>query len=146
MNYEKCLVEVDEVLNHLIDEELNKIPEEIKIGIKEKKDKDYIWHYDETKKIYEQAISREAIAILSYLNMEYLLDEEKKALMEEIHRFNKKKKYNFDIKFQKNKITSLNTDIIQESKETQNINLMVPKQKKWYIKIFSTIKNIFSKH
>jgi len=36
MNYEKCLVEVDEVLNHLIDEELNKIPEEIKIGIKEK--------------------------------------------------------------------------------------------------------------
>jgi len=146
MNYEKCLVEVDEVLNHLIDEELNKIPEEIKIGIKEKKDKDYIWHYDETKKIYEQAISREAIAILSYLNMEYLLDEEKKALMEEIHRFNKKKKYNFDIKFQKNKITSLNTDIIQESKETQNINLMVPKQKKWYIIIFSTIKNIFSKH
>ena len=28
MEYEKCLVEVDEVLNHLSKEELNKIPED----------------------------------------------------------------------------------------------------------------------
>lgn len=34
MEYEKCLVEVDEVLNHLSKEELNKIPEDVLKGIK----------------------------------------------------------------------------------------------------------------
>ena len=49
MEYEKCLVEVDEVLNHLSKEELNKIPEDVLKGIKKHKDKEYMWKYDESK-------------------------------------------------------------------------------------------------
>ena len=92
MGYKKCLVEVDKILDHLADNDLQKIPIEIRNSIKEQKDEEYIWYYDESKELNEQNISRDTIAILSYLNMEYLLDEEQKALMEELHKFNEKKK------------------------------------------------------
>lgn len=90
MEYRKCLVEVDEILNYLAEEELDKIPYEIRKAIHEKKDTQYIWSYDETKTLGEQNINRKTIAILSYLNMEYLLNKEQKLIMEEIHKNNEK--------------------------------------------------------
>lgn len=101
MEYEKCLVEVEEVLNHLDISELEKIPKDIIQVITEKKDKNYTWSYDETKTLLEQELDRGTIAILSYLNMEYLLSDEQKALMEELHRFNEKKASFFYDKFKK---------------------------------------------
>ena len=91
MEYKKCLVELDEILNYLKDEDLRKIPYDIRKAINEKKDKQYNWHYDESKDLYEQNINRKTIAMLSYINMEYLLSKEQKVLMEELHRFNEKK-------------------------------------------------------
>ena len=73
VDYNKRLVEVDEVLNHLYIEDLEKIPEEIRNFIKENKDKNYVWQYDETKTLSKQGLNRDTIASLSYLNMEYLL-------------------------------------------------------------------------
>ena len=101
MEYEKCLVEVEEVLNHLDISELEKIPKDIIQVITENKDKNYTWSYDETKSLLEQELDRGTIAILSYLNMEYLLSDEQKALMEELHRFNEKKASFFYNKFKK---------------------------------------------
>ena len=49
IDYAKRLVEVDEVLSYLSEENLNKIPEEVRNIIKENKDKDYTWKFDETK-------------------------------------------------------------------------------------------------
>ena len=91
MEYEKCLVELDEIFKYLKDEEKRNIPYEIRKAIKEKKDKHYHWNYDESKTLNEQNINRKTIAMLSYLNMEYLLNEKQKKLMEEIHKFNEKK-------------------------------------------------------
>lgn len=91
MDYTKCLVELDEVLRVLNAEELSKIPKEIREMIKSQKDKNYIWKYDETKSLKEQNLDRTTIAMLSYLNMEYLLDEEQKKLMEEFHQLNERK-------------------------------------------------------
>ena len=88
MEYEKCLVEVDEVLNHLSKEELNKIPEDVLKGIKKRKDKEYMWKYDESKRLEEQRFDRNTIVILSYINMEYLLSKEQKDLMEKLHELN----------------------------------------------------------
>ena len=42
------------------------------------KDKEYFWKYDEKKPLKEQDVSRDTIAFLSYLNMEYLLNEKQK--------------------------------------------------------------------
>ena len=87
----KCLVELDEILKHLSCEDLEKIPYDIRKSIEEEKDKSYIWIYDEHKKLSEQNISRKTIAMLSYLNMEYLLDNEQKILMKKIHDTNEKR-------------------------------------------------------
>lgn len=93
MEYKKCLVEVSEVLSHLREEDLNKIPLDVRTAIKENKDKKYIWKYNETKDLTEQDLDRKSIAILSYLNMEYLVNKEQKELLKEMHRFNERKKY-----------------------------------------------------
>ena len=88
MDYKRRLVEVDEILNHLSEEYLLKIPREIRELIKMNKDQHYNWKYDETKELKDQDVSRDTIAILSYLNMEYLMNDEQKKLMQEIHILN----------------------------------------------------------
>jgi len=89
----KCLVELDEILKHLSYEDLEKIPYDIRKSIEDEKDKSYIWIYDEYKKLSEQNISRKTVAMLSYLNMEYLLDKEQRNLMKKIHDTNEKKMF-----------------------------------------------------
>ncbi len=147
MEYEKCLVELDEILKHLNDEDLNKIPYEIRKAITEKKDKQYIWIYDGSKELNEQNINRKTIALLSYLNMEYLLNEKQKQFMEELHKQNEKMieeeksiKYNPDDIFKNRK--SKEEQQIQSSPEN---SIMVIQEEKWYKKIFNIIKNLFKR-
>ena len=87
----KRLVEVDEVLKYLSIENLKKIPDDIKKIIREYKDNEYTWVYDENKELKDQNLPRDTIAILSYLNMEYLLNEEQREFMDKIHRLNEQK-------------------------------------------------------
>ena len=91
IDYSKRLAEVDEILNYLSKNDLSKIPEDVRQAIKDNKDKEYIWKFDTSKPLKEQKLSRDTIAILSYLNMEYLLNDEQKELMEKIHEENEKK-------------------------------------------------------
>ena len=142
MEYEKCLVELEEIFKYLKDEEKRNIPYEIRKAIKEKKDNHYHWNYDESKTLNEQNINRKTIAMLSYLNMEYLLNEKQKKLMEGIHKFNEKKiekekseKYNPDSIFKNN--------IKYDKKE--EVALAEVEERKWYEKIFSFIKKILKK-
>lgn len=94
MEYAKCLVELNEVINHLEEECLKKIPDEIRRGIAEQMDKNYSWSYDESKELNKQNIERETIAMLAYLNTEYLLNDEQRKFMEEYHKLNEKKRKN----------------------------------------------------
>ena len=88
----ECLVEVDSVLYHLDPNELKKIPSEVRDAINEFKSLEYVWFYDESKPLLEQNLRRESIAMLSYLNTEYLLDEEQRKLMDQIHIVNEYKR------------------------------------------------------
>lgn len=92
MEYSKVLVEVYEVLQYLSEDELAKIPEDIMTEIRKNKDRHYKWEYDKTKPLKHQKLSRDAIILLSYLNMEYLLNKEQKELMQQIHEFNDRKR------------------------------------------------------
>lgn len=140
MEYEKCLVEVDEVLNHLSKEDLNKIPEDVLKGIKEHKDKEYIWKYDESKELKEQKFDRNTIVVLSYINMEYLLSKEQKELMEKIHELNEQNLQNeiqkeYDSKeLFKNKTNNT----VQSERAIAKLE-----ENKWYNKLFSFIKRMF---
>lgn len=144
MKYEKCLVQLDEILKYLSDENLQKIPNEIKESIKSEKDKNYIWKYNESKALNEQNLDRKTIAILSYLNMEYLLNTKQKEFIKRIHDLNEEKlekekvkqeKYNTNNLFKNNK-----KSIVQSE-----VSLVQIKEDKWYNKVFYFIKWIFKR-
>lgn len=132
MEYEKCLVQVYEILNHLDDEEITKIPERVIKNIEEKKDKKFIWTYDETKSLLEQEIDRKTVAILSYINIEYLLNEEEKETLNELHESNEEKLFP--------KIGTVNFDktnrleLIEE--KNNEVSLVETKAQKWYQKVW----------
>ena len=149
VDYAKRLVEVDEVLSYLSEENLNKIPEDVRNLIKENKDKDYTWKFDETKELKDQDLSRDTIIILSYLNMEYLLNEEQKKLMEKIHEFNERKqekekqeKYNEDNIFNNKKENFEIQQQKQEQEQVENKSLVEYKDSV-FKRIINKIKSFF---
>ena len=114
--FKKRLTEVDEILNHLDIDEYNKIPKEYIDIIKENKDNNYIWKYDETKKLKDQNVSDDTIAILSYINMEFLLNDKQKEFVNKLNFFNELKKqnsykYDYNDIFKKDNKQSLNNNI-----------------------------------
>lgn len=136
IDYNKRLVEVSEILNHLKKSDYDKIPKEVIDIIEKNKDKEYIWKYDETKDLKNQNVSKDTIAILSYINMQYLLNEEQRKFAQEIFNENQKKlenlkkdKYNSDNLF-KDKQINLDTSKTSE--------LSISKYKE---SIFTKIKN-----
>lgn len=74
----KRLAEVDYILKKLDNKYINKIPQEVWDYITENKDKNYVFKYDDDKTLAEQNLSIDTISILTYINMEYLLEEEAK--------------------------------------------------------------------
>ncbi len=145
IDYNKRLVEVDEVLKYLSEEDLSKIPEDIRQLIKNNKDKEYEWEYDDTKPLKDQNLNRDTIAFLSYLNMEYLLNEEQKQLMQEIHEFNEKKaeeakseKYGVEDLFKKKQ------ENIEPKVDIQEQSLVEYKET-FFKRLLNKIKNFFKR-
>lgn len=141
MTNEKCLVELDEVLKYLILEDLNKIPVEIRNKISERKDKKYKWQYDDSKPLNEQKLNRKTIAMLSYLCMEYMQNEEQRRLMQEIHKLNEKELTKAHIK--KENATFENNITTAEKNEVST--LLSVDTLKWYQKVFKYVKKIFKR-
>ena len=92
IDFSKRFVEVDEILNYLSEADYKKIPTDIIDYIKRNKDNTYTWKYDTTKKLKDQNVSDDTMAILSYLNMEYLLNNEQRELMGKLHSFYERRK------------------------------------------------------
>ena len=141
-NYNQRLVEVDEVLKHLSQEYYDKIPTELISIIKNNMDSNYTWDYIETKPLSEQKLPKETIAILSYINMEYLLTSVQKEELENIHKKNELKtqnilyeQYNPDNIFKNKKNTT--TDI-----ELQVNNFLTNKEPN---SLFNKFKNILNR-
>ena len=145
VDYDKRLVEVDEILGYLSEDDLSKIPEEIRQIIKEKKNKEYTWKYDESKELKDQDVNRDTIVILSYLNMEYLLNTEQKELMEKIHKLNelkseelKRERYKPEDLFNRDKV-SIEKNTNQDVQKTQ----MIEYKENIFTKIIKKIKSFF---
>lgn len=137
----KRLVEIEYILRKLEDEYIKKIPQEIWDYIEKNKDKNYIFKYDDSKNLLEQNLNIDTISILTYINIEYLLDEKQKMEMieflrkdEAIAEQEKAKLYNTEDLF-KNK---------KESKQRET-SLVEVKIEKWYEKVFAFFKNMFKK-
>lgn len=143
IDYNKRLVEVDEILNYLPKEDLLKIPKDIRQLIKYNKDKEYVWKYDESKELKNQNLSRDTIAFLSYLNMEYLLNEEQKQLMQQIHQINEKKlERKKEEQYNSHNLFKTKQNIIAEIAPIPKDDLIVYK-KNIFSKILNKLKSFF---
>ena len=143
MEYDKCLVQVDEVLNYLSEPDFEKIPDDIIEAISREKNKEYVWKYDVSKSLKEQGLDRKTIAILSYLNMEYLLNDKQKEYMMKMYKINEEKLE--QIKEEKYNPNELFKNIAEKEEKREENSLVVIKKEKWYKKIIPFIKNIFTR-
>ena len=137
----KRLVEVASILKKLDDEYINKIPQEVWDFITENKDENYVFKYDDNKTLAEQNLSIDTISILTYINMEYLLEEEAKRELLDLLKNDeitaeqkKRKKYNPDDLFNNRK-----------AMQKEQVSLVEVKIEKWYEKLFLFFKNMFRK-
>jgi len=139
----KRLVEVDVILNYLSQENYAKIPQEIIKAIKENMDKDYTWEYDESKKLEDQDLNRDTVAMLAYINTEYLLNDEQKAYMEKMYQENEQKQYegktDYSYLFTRN-----NKKREEQEQEVEQTALTVYKES-IFKKIWNKLKSFFNK-
>lgn len=136
----KRLVEVEYILKKLDDEYIKKIPQEIWGYIEENKDKNYVFYYDDSKTLIEQKLNIDTISILTYINMEYLLEEEQKKEMIEFLRKD-------EAIAEKEKARRYNQNELFKNKENNKevVALVEVKNEKWYEKLFTFFRNMFRK-
>ena len=78
IDYKKRFVEVDEIIKNLPKKDFSKIPKDLIDLIRKNKDSEYIWKYDNNKKLEEHNLHKDTVAILSYLNTEFILESNQK--------------------------------------------------------------------
>ena len=146
IEYNKRLVEVSVILKHLNKNDYDKIPKELIDRIEKNKDLEYIWNYDETKDLKNQNVSKDTIAILSYINMQYLLNEDQKKFVQEIFSENQKKienikkeKYDTDNLFKNKKV--------EGTKVQEEVHALVEyKEKNLIQKVWDKIKSLLKRN
>lgn len=146
-NYRKAFVEVDAVLNCLNANAYNKIPLNVINAIRDNKDENYQYEYDEKIEYYKWNFMNETKAILYNLFKKYLATEEQiKYFIEkeknELYEIEeeKRERYNAEDLF-KNKKTQNN---VVEHANIQNVEMIAHKET-LIKKIWMKIKSIFKK-
>lgn len=141
----KRLVEVETILGTLDNTYKNKIPKEIWEYIKQHKDNDYIFYYDKEKSLMNQTLDIDTVAILTYINMEYLLNKKQKQDIKQLLRkdeviLEKKKRemYNPDNLFKQNR-----PKIQKQCNSITNEIAIVEYKKSYFTKIRNWFKQIF---
>lgn len=141
----KRLVEVDTILNYLSQENYAKIPQEIIKAIKENMDKDYTWEYDESKELEDQDLNRDTVAMLAYINTEYLLNDEQKAYMEKMYQENEQKKLQkeYEGKNDYSDLFKRNSKPVENQVETAEQTALTVYKENIFKKFWNKLKNFF---
>lgn len=142
-SYQCAYVEIIEILKRVPREMVNKIPKERIKFWKAKKDKEYVFEYDESKSLREQNIMRETEIIYANIFKEYWATEEDKAKILQKEQLELQKIE--DLKCSGEELFK-NKEQVEETNENnvQEVGITVV-EKKWYDKFFSFFKRIFKK-
>lgn len=149
----KRLTEIDVILSFLPDEDLVRIPEELKRVIKENKDTSYDWQFNTEISLKEQNINKDTISFLAYIYIKYLLNDEEKEYMRQILEYNEKKTKveNENIASQENGVKEESSvdDIENVAKNVEiafeNCKDIIEYKENVFVKFFKKIKNLFTK-
>ena len=142
--YAMAYTEVIEILKHVPDEDINKIPKEKLEFYKTNMDNEYNYKLDMTKEFEEQEISDITKAILANIFRDYWATPYQK------ERIEAKEKYDIE-KLEEEKREQYNPDnIFKNNKEetvVENTNLPVEiKKETFFKKLISFIKGLFNKN
>ena len=134
--------EVDEILNLLEDDYINKVPENVKRFFKEERDNNYEPKIDVDIPLNEQNLKRETMVLLAILKLNYCCkdEDEKKAFLNELNENEREynEKYNPDNLFKNKKSNKLEENI------EENNDLPIEYEEKNIIyKILEKIKSLF---
>ena len=141
--YAMAYTEVIEILKHVPNEDVQKIPEEKLEFYKENMDKEYKYKLDFEKNFEEQEMSEITKAILANIFRDYWATPYQKERIEAKEKYDlykieeeKRKKYNPDNIFKNNK----------EPKPLENTNLPIEiKKETFFKKLINFLKGLFNK-
>ncbi len=144
-NYYMALDEVDEILNHMDNKFISKIPNDIIEIIRNYKSGNNNFKYDLTKPLSEQNLQKETLEILSYLNYNFWLNEDDKQKYKKIY-------YDNFLKNENEKRLKYNPDDIFKDRLKNNIepkeNVLMPIKKEknnFFINLIRKLKAIIKK-
>ena len=145
--HELAYAEVDEILNLLEEEYLEKVPQEVRNFFKEERDNDYKPIINVDIPLTEQNLKRETMVLLAILNLNYWCDseEEKQEFMNELEKNEEEKKkieekYNPENLFKKE-----NKEYNSGNENKEELKIIVYKEKNIILKILSRIINMFKR-
>lgn len=146
--YARAYTEVLEILKHIPEDELERIPKAELQYYEDNCDKNYKYEYNQELDVDKQAISREANTVIVALYMNYFANENQKGIIEKILKQNsieeekaKSEKYDVNKIFEKNQQNNEDNKINNE-----NLPVDISKNENNFIKrIINKIKSLFKK-
>lgn len=146
--YTEAATEVLDILEHMEECYISKVPKKFMEFLEKNKDKDYNPNFDHSKKLNELNLKEKTKDILAIIYMNYWCDESKKIEYKKLLNKNEKiyqekirEKYNPDNIFKKKEEKVQN---IQKS-DFENLPIEVQKEESFFRKIINFIKNIIKK-
>lgn len=139
----RAYTEVIEVLNHIEEEYIKKIPNDVYSYYYENRAIDYKVKLDMSKSFEEQQLSHKAKVILAMFFRDYWATEEQKEKI--------KRKDEYDLKMveeRKKELYSVDNLFKNRTKnllEEESVEIVVYKNEKWYTKFFNFFNRIFKK-
>ena len=148
IEYSEAITETLDILKHTRKEDVDKISSRFMDYLKANASKTYKPELDHTKKIKDMQLKRKTKAILAIIYKKFWCNSEKQMEFNEIlkeneinHQKELREKYNPDeiFKNKKEKIEEV------ENAQVEETSMIVPKEEKWYKKIFNLIKGLFKR-
>lgn len=140
----ESISETLDVLKHLPDSIISKIPDKFLNYLKENSDKEYKTNINYSNENWIDTLSEDTIQMLSIIYRDYIVDSEtRKKLIEEENAIieKEKEKYNIDKIFKKKE----KVDNQVNSKNEGNQSLVIYEELPWYKKFFEKIMKFIKK-
>lgn len=146
VNTARAYSEVYEFINSLGNEYKDKLPKRIYLTIQDNRDKNYIPKYEVNQSIDSNTFSKEALALISALNLQYWCeDAEEKERLKKVYTENQKlenEKYSYENLFKNNKTE----EQIQEEQQSENVQMIEYKEENVFQKVFNKIREFLTKY
>jgi len=125
--YSKAYVELYEIIKRLPEQQLNNIPAKLIENIKQQRNSEYNWVYNDEKHVYEQDLMVETKALIVELYVNFLSSDDKKEIWKNYDRiclnFIENEKHN---KFNSDNLFRTNNIFVKETNDKETTNIQKP--------------------